>query len=110
MSPRIIAQEHRIGDVTLTVGDNIFFMLDSSNRDEAHFDNAERFYITRDADKHIAFGAGLHFCTGAWINKTMIANVALPMLFDAMPDLQLTDNVRLGGWAFRGILNLPCAW
>ena len=110
MSPRIITQEHQIGDVTLALCDNIFFMLDSANRDEAHFDNAERFDITRNADKHIAFGAGPHFCAGAWISKTMVANVALPMLFNAMPDVQLTGNVRLGGRAFRGILNLPCAW
>jgi cytochrome P450 len=110
MSPRIIAQEHQIGDVTLEAGDNIFFMLGSANRDEAYFDNADRFDITRDAGKHIAFGAGPHFCAGAWISKAMVADVALPMLFDAMPDLRITDDVRLGGWAFRGILNLPCAW
>lgn len=110
MSPRIIAQEHLIGDVTLDKGDNIFFMLGSANRDEAYFDSADQFDITRDAGKHIAFGAGPHFCAGAWISKAMVADVALPMLFDAMPDLRITDDVRLGGWAFRGILNLPCTW
>ncbi|MHA1127406.1 MAG: cytochrome P450 [Alphaproteobacteria bacterium] len=110
MSPRIIAQEHRIGNVTLEAGDNIFFMLGSANRDEAYFDNADSFDITRDAGKHIAFGAGPHFCAGAWISKAMVADVALPMLFDAMPELRLADDVRVGGWAFRGVLNLPCAW
>ncbi len=110
MSPRIIAQEHRIGDVTLKAGDNVFFMLGSANRDEAYFANPDQFDITRDASKHIAFGAGPHFCAGAWISKAMVADVALPMLFDAMPELRITDDVRLGGWAFRGVLNLPCAW
>ena len=111
MSPRIIAKDHMIGDVALNAGDNIFFMLGSANRDEAYFENADRFDITRDAGKHIAFGAGPHFCAGAWISKAMVADVALPMLFDALPDLRLTgSDVRLGGWAFRGILNLPCTW
>ncbi len=110
MSPRIIAQGHRIGDVTLEAGDNIFFMLGSANRDEAYFVNADRFDITRDAGKHIAFGAGPHFCAGAWISKAMVADVALPMLFDAMPDLHLSGDVRIGGWAFRGVLDLPCTW
>ncbi len=110
MSPRIIAQEHRIGDVTLDKGDNIFFMLGSANRDEGYFKNPDRFDITRDAGKHIAFGAGPHFCAGAWISKAMVADVALPMLFDTMPDLRTVGDVRIGGWAFRGILNLPCAW
>ena len=108
MSPRIIAQDHKIGDVTLEKGDNIFFMLSSANHDETYFENPEVFDITRDASKHIAFGAGPHFCAGAWISKAMVADVALPMLFDALPDLRLTGDVRLGGWAFRGILDLPC--
>ncbi|MHA1128005.1 MAG: cytochrome P450, partial [Alphaproteobacteria bacterium] len=110
MSPRIIAQDYQIGDVTLEKGDNIFFMLSSANHDETHFKNPEVFEITRDASRHIAFGAGPHFCAGAWISKAMIADVALPMLFDALPDLHLTGDVRLGGWAFRGVLNLPCTW
>ncbi|MBL4873032.1 MAG: cytochrome P450 [Rhodobacteraceae bacterium] len=110
MSPRIITQEHGIGNVTLEAGDNIFFMLGSANRDEAYFDNADQFDITRDASKHIAFGAGPHFCAGAWISKAMVADIALPMLFEAMPNLHIVDDVRVGGWAFRGVLNLPCAW
>lgn len=65
MSPRIIAKEHTIGDVTLSAGDHIFFMISSANRDETYFDNADAFDITRDARKHIAFGAGPHFlCRG----------------------------------------------
>ncbi|MGE4612028.1 MAG: cytochrome P450 [Paracoccaceae bacterium] len=110
MSPRIIAKDHTVGDVTLAAGDNIFFMISSANRDEAYFDNPDRFDITRNASKHIAFGAGPHFCAGAWISKAMIADIALPMLFSAMPDLRLDGDVRLGGWAFRGVLNLPCTW
>lgn len=111
MSPRIISKEHSIGDVTLLKGDNIFFMLSSANHDEAHFAHPEKFDITRDASKHIAFGAGPHFCAGAWISKAQVADVALPMLFEALPNLRLSGKeVRLGGWAFRGILNLPCEW
>jgi hypothetical protein len=32
----------------------------------------------------------------------LIAEVALPQLFKAFPDLELVDHVKWGGWAFRG--------
>jgi hypothetical protein len=41
----------------------------------------------------------------------MVADVALPTLFARLPALRLRDEpVRIGGWAFRGVLNLPVAW
>ncbi len=111
MSPRRIARDASLSGVDFATGDDVFFMLGSANHDEKHFQNPQRFDVTRDASKHIAFGAGPHFCAGAWASKALVAEVALPMLFDALPDLRLTgEPVRLGGWAFRGVLNLPCAW
>lgn len=42
----------------------------------------------------------------------MIADVALPTLFRRLNNLRLRDDepVRIGGWAFRGLLNLPVKW
>jgi hypothetical protein len=42
----------------------------------------------------------------------MIADVALPTVFERASRLELSDNepVRIGGWAFRGLLNLPVRW
>jgi len=112
MSPRRIARPHSVGDVDLETDDRIFFMFGSANRDEDHFVDADRFDVTRDASKHIAFGAGPHFCAGAWASKCLIAEVALPTLFKRLPALRLDPNekVRLGGWAFRGLLNLTAVW
>jgi hypothetical protein len=38
--------------------------------------------------------------------------VALPGIFAALKGLRLdtTEPVRIGGWAFRGLLNLPVKW
>ena len=112
MSPRRIAKPFAIGDIALAPEDRIFFMFGSANRDEAHFDHAEEFDVTRDASKSIAFGAGPHFCAGAWASRTMVADVALPTIFARLRGLRLRadEPVRVGGWAFRGLLNLPVSW
>jgi cytochrome P450 len=112
MSPRRIAREFTIGDIALAPEDRIFFMFGSANRDETHFANGEAFDVRRDCSKSIAFGAGPHFCAGAWASRAMLADVALPTIFARLPGLRLRDGepVRVGGWAFRGLLNLPVTW
>ncbi|MFD2855781.1 hypothetical protein ACFSZS_14805 [Seohaeicola zhoushanensis] len=40
----------------------------------------------------------------------MIADVALPMIFDRLPNLRLAGEVAVTGWAFRGPVSVPVAW
>jgi cytochrome P450 len=112
MSPRRIAKPFAIGDIALEPEDRIFFMFGSANRDEAHFAQPDTFDVTRDVSKSIAFGAGPHFCAGAWASRAMLADVALPTIFARLRGLRLREDepVRIGGWAFRGLLNLPVTW
>ena len=65
---------------------------------------------TRDTAKAIAFGAGPHFCAGAWAARAMVADVALPSVFRRLKGLRLTGAPKIGGWAFRGLIDLPVAW
>ena len=112
MSPRRVAQSHDYGGVRFDPEDRVFLMFGSANRDEAHFAEPDRFDVTRDTAKSIAFGAGPHFCAGAWVARAMVATVAMPELFGRLKGLRLADPaaVAVGGWAFRGVLSLPVAW
>jgi cytochrome P450 len=112
MSPRRIAKPWTIRDVSFETNERVFLMFGSANRDEKHFERAEKFDVRRDVTKSVAFGAGPHFCAGAWASRAMIADVALPTLFARVRPLQIADDepVRIGGWAFRGLLNLPVRW
>ncbi len=112
MSPRRVAKAASVNGVDFSAEDRVFLMFGSANRDEAHFQNAERFDLTRDTAKSIAFGAGPHFCAGAAVSRTMIADVALPGVFARLKGLALDEReaVRIGGWAFRGLQNLPVVW
>ena len=102
MSPRRIAVPHTYAGFTFQPEDRVFFMFSSANRDEDHFENSDQFDVMRDVGPSISFGAGPHFCAGAWISKAMIAEVALPLFFDRFPNARLLSDVAYMGWAFRG--------
>jgi len=112
MSPRRVARPWNYGGVDFEAEDRVFFMFGSANRDEACFANPDSFDITRDTQKSIAFGAGPHYCAGAFASRAMVADVALPSLFARLKGLRLdpSEPVKIGGWAFRGLLNLRVAW
>jgi cytochrome P450 len=110
MSPRQMAQDYELHGVTLKTGDRVFLMFGSGNRDEANFDRPDYFDVTQDASASIAFGAGPHFCAGAWASRCLIAEVVLPRLFDTLPNLRLDGSTVIGGWAFRGPTTTPVAW
>ncbi|MDU8928646.1 cytochrome P450 [Alisedimentitalea sp. MJ-SS2] len=110
MSPRRVAQRYQLHGVTLEPEDRVFLMFGSGNRDETVFDRPELFDMTQNVAPSIAFGAGPHFCAGAWAARSLISDVALPMIFDRLPGLKLEGETEFGGWAFRGPLSMPVAW
>ena len=110
MSPRRIDQHFEYNGVLFHPSDRVFLMFSAGNRDEAIFPNANTFDVTRDTTGSLSFGAGPHFCAGAFAARTLIAEFALPMVFRYLKNLRLTGEVSFGGWAFRGPLTLPCAW
>lgn len=110
MSPRLVAQDHEVDGIRFAPGDRVFLMFGSGNRDETVFAEPDRFNIHQDSSAAISFGAGPHFCAGAWAARALIADVALPMLFDRFPGLALVGEPRFGGWAFRGPLSMPVRW
>jgi hypothetical protein len=85
-------------------------MFSSGNRDAASFTNPDVFDLSQNASKAISFGAGTHFCAGAWASKCLIAEVALPMIFNRLAGLTLAGDTPFGGWAFRGPLSMPVRW
>ena len=85
-------------------------MFSSACRDEAHFDAPDTYDIGRDQGPALPFGAGPHFCAGAAASRCLIAEMALPRLFAALPELEIAGDVPFQGWAFRGPTHLPLRW
>lgn len=110
MSPRRVAREDMVDGVDFEPGRRVFFMFGSGNRDEDVFENPDVFDITRDTTSSLTFGAGPHFCAGAAASRALVAEVALPMLFERFPDIRLAGDVEFAGWVFRGPLKMPITW
>ena len=63
---RTATEDCRIGDKVILAGDQVLMWYVSANRDEAMFDNADALDIERaNADRHLAFGYGIHYCMGS---------------------------------------------
>lgn len=74
---RTAQEDTTIVGFTVHKGDWIYLSYLAANRDPELFENPHAFDITRtDADKHLAFGFGAHFCLGA-----QLARMELPTVF-----------------------------
>ena len=59
---------------------------------------------------NIAFGAGIHFCIGAPLARLEM-QVALPILFERLPNLRLAAPPRYrNAWHFHGLEALQVEW
>ncbi len=99
-----------LAGVTIPAGQLMFAAISSANRDEAKFVDAERLNITRDPNRHLAFGHGIHFCLGVFLAR-IEAQIAFATLVRRWPDLQLAVPRESLEWRksllLRGLESLP---
>jgi cytochrome P450 len=88
--PRVMKTDYVLGGKELKRGQMCMQMLNSANRDESIFANPDAFDITRQDNKHIAFGFGPHFCIGAALSR-MEGHVVFSTILNRMPNIQLAD-------------------
>jgi cytochrome P450 len=86
--PRYAATDTEFGGQSIRRGRMLFACLASANSDPTVFADPERLDIHRNAQRHVAFGAGIHVCLGAKLARTEI-EIALQHLFKRFPNLQL---------------------
>jgi cytochrome P450 len=80
----------------------------SANRDPDAFERADEVVIDREANRHVAFGLGIHRCAGSHLAR-MELRVALEAWLEAFPSFELADPaaVRWSGGQVRGPRTLP---
>ncbi|MET9341133.1 cytochrome P450 [Nonomuraea sp. NPDC003804] len=75
----------------LKEGEQVFVSYGSAGRDEAVFDRAGTFDITREPLRHLSFGHGAHACPGAQLAREQV-RLTLEQLTARYPGLRLADG------------------
>ncbi len=107
---RIARENVEVGGMVIPTGEQATVSLASANRDPERFVNPDVFDITRaDANRHVAFGKGIHVCLGAPLARVE-GQVAFATLFKRYPELRFAvpaEEVRWGRSFLRGFARLP---
>src|SRR5262245_3178459 len=84
---RVAVEDLAIGGKVIHQGTRVFAEIGAANRDPAQFDDPERFDITRQPNRHLAFGDYIHICLGAALARVE-AQVALGTLVQRYPAMR----------------------
>ena len=89
----------------------VLAVLGSANRDEQYFENPDALDITRDPNRHLAFGrGGVHHCLGAPLAR-MEGQIAIDALLRRFPHARLAVAPEALRWRrglfLRGLEKLP---
>ena len=108
---RTTLENIEVGGKPIPAGERVVLLLGSANRDPVAFVSPDTLVLDRDAGRHLAFGAGVHFCLGAPLAR-LEAQVALRTLTARFPSLRLrSDDVEWKDtFPIRGPRSLPVTW
>src|SRR6266487_2189679 len=110
---RFAREDIAIGGMTIPRGEQVLAVLGSANRDERQFPNPDILDITREPNRHLAFGQGVHFCLGAPLAR-LEGQIAVNTLLRRIPNLHLTSAPESLSWRkglfLHGLEQLPLAF
>jgi cytochrome P450 len=110
---RYAREDVTVAGVTIPRGEMVLAVLASANRDERQFPHPDALDITREPNKHLAFGLGTHFCLGAPLAR-LEGQIAIGTLLRRARELRLAvspDALRWRrGLLLRGLESLPVAF
>jgi cytochrome P450 PksS len=107
---RFAREDVTLSDVTIPRGELVLAAIASANRDETKFERPDELDISRDPNRHLAFGLGIHFCLGASLAR-LEAQIAINTLLARAGDVKLAVPVNELRWrsglVLRGLKELP---
>jgi cytochrome P450 len=91
---RKVMSDTEIAGCPIKAGQMVYLPIVAANRDPREFDNADQFIIDREANRHIAFGAGPHRCLGSNLARQEL-RVAFEMWHERIPNYRLVPGQTL---------------
>jgi cytochrome P450 len=83
--PRVVAEDVELCGERLEAGERVTVLIGSANIDEGGFPEPDRVDFERPANRHLAFGGGVHRCLGSHLARLEL-RVALEQLHERTPD------------------------
>jgi cytochrome P450 len=105
---RLVKEDMHWRGVDMKADDWILLSFPAANRDPAQFDRADEVVIDRQANRHAAFGLGIHRCVGSHLAR-MELRTALEVWLQRIPRFTLDDPAAVT-WSvgqIRGPRALP---
>jgi cytochrome P450 family 142 subfamily A polypeptide 1 len=102
---RTVTHDHTYKGIDFEEGDRVLMLYQSANRDEDVFDRPDELILDRDANPHLAFGIGPHFCLGANLARNEVKTVFQELL-RRLPDITVPPGVPLQRGASSLVLAL----
>jgi len=107
---RFAREDVMVAGVTIPQGSIVFAVLASANRDERQFPAPDKLDLTREPNRHLSFGLGIHFCLGAALAR-LEGQIAIQALLRRAPGLRLAVPAESLRWrrglVLRGLEALP---
>jgi cytochrome P450 len=95
---------------TIPEGAKVHLIWASANRDERRWPDPDRLDITRQPQRHVAFGEGIHHCLGAPLAR-LEGRIALEELLRRIPEYAVAGPVvRISTPTDRALEHLPVAF
>lgn len=88
---RTVGRDLELRGEKLREGQGVLLLYRSANRDEAEFDEPDRFDIQRAAPRILSFGHGTHICLGQHAAR-LEAKIMYEKLLAAVPDYTVLEN------------------
>jgi cytochrome P450 len=108
---RVVTKDTDVAGCPMREGDKVLMSFPAANRDPSVFDRADEVVLDRAANRHVAFGSGIHRCAGSNLAR-MELRVALEAWIDRIPSFRLEAGrpVTWAGGQVRGPRALPVVW
>ena len=99
-----------IAGTTIPRGERVFAVLASANRDERQFDRPDILDLSREPNRHLAFGLGVHYCLGAPLAR-LEGQIAINTFLRRVPNVRLAIPRNTLKWrpglVLHGLKSLP---
>lgn len=113
LTERYAREDITFHGITIPRGEMTLGVIGSANRDETVFQQPDELDLTREPNKHLSFGQGIHFCLGAPLAR-LEGEIAINTLLRRTSDIRLRVAPESLRWRpsimLRGLESLPISF